>query len=103
MSSRHENFGAQPSADDRLPDREASSAAEGAAGSPDERIRHAKREWESSVDALSQIVCLLDARGRVQRANRAVETWGLASVTRARDLNLHELLHPGCRDPQCYL
>lgn len=62
-----------------------------------------KRQWESAVDLIPQLLCLLDAQGQVMRANRTVERWGLGSVSGVRGLRLHEVLHPGCQDPDCYL
>lgn len=67
------------------------------------QIRRAKMAWQGTVDALPQIVCVLDPDGTVIRANRAVETWGLGSVTSPSFGSLHELLHPGCSDPECGL
>lgn len=67
------------------------------------QIRRAKMAWQRTVDALPQIVCVLDPDGAVIRANRAVETWGLGSVTNPCFGSLHELLHPGCNDPECGL
>jgi len=66
-------------------------------------VRRAKREWEGTVDALGEIVCLLDADGRVLRANRAIERWGLGDVKQAIGRSAHELLHPGCLAPGCPL
>ena len=45
-----------------------------------ERIQQAKQEWEAVVDALPQLVCLLDHGGCVVRANRAVEELRLGTV-----------------------
>lgn len=67
------------------------------------QVRRAKIAWEGTVDALPQIVCVLDQDGTVTRANRALETWGLGSVTRPSFGNLHQLLHPGCGDAECGL
>jgi PAS domain S-box-containing protein len=67
------------------------------------QIRRAKVAWEGTVDALPQIVCVLDQEGTVTRANRAIETWGLGSVTSAAFGTLHDLLHPGCVDSECGL
>ena len=66
-------------------------------------IERAKREWETTVDALSQLICLLDQEGKILRANRTVARWGLAQVTRVKGKDFHELLHPDCQDPDCYL
>ncbi len=68
-----------------------------------ELIERAKQEWESTVDSLSQLVCLIDYDGCVMRANRTVERWGLAQVVEVKGRTLHELLHPNCTDPTCYL
>ena len=67
------------------------------------QIRAAKVAWEGTVDALPHIVCVLDQEGTITRANRAVEVWGLGSVTAAPCRTLHELLHPGCSNPECGL
>ncbi len=68
-----------------------------------EQIEQAKQEWEVTADALPQIVCLLDEHRRVLRANRGVERWGLARVVDVKGREVHDLLHPGCTDPACYL
>ena len=62
-----------------------------------------KREWESTVDSLPQVICLLDNQGKIIRANRTIERWRLGHVNRIKGLNFHELLHPSCHDPSCYL
>ncbi len=65
------------------------------------QIRQAKLEWETTVDALPQVVCLLDEGGHVLRANRAVERWGYGRVQDAKGQELHELIHPDCHDADC--
>src|SRR5437667_237947 len=35
-----------------------------------ELLSSAKREWEKTVDAISQAICIVDAHGTVRRANR---------------------------------
>jgi len=66
-------------------------------------IEQAKQEWEVTADSLPQFVCLLDDQGRIRRTNRTVERWGLGPVTEVRGLRLHDLFHPDCGDPDCYL
>ena len=66
-------------------------------------IERAKREWESTVDVLPQIVCVLDGHRNIVRANRAVETWLLGSVRDVQGRKLHALLHPACSAPDCQL
>jgi PAS domain S-box-containing protein len=66
-------------------------------------IEQVKHEWETTADALPQIVCLLDSQGRILRANRALERWGLGSVAEVKGRSFHDLLHPGCSTANCYL
>jgi PAS domain S-box-containing protein len=67
------------------------------------KIERAKLEWEFTADSLPELICLVDDRGRVMRASRTVETWNLGQVVNVKGRELHELLHPGCADPSCYL
>jgi signal transduction histidine kinase len=66
-------------------------------------IARAKHEWECTADALPDLVCLLDGRGRVVRANRVVERWALGSVAEVIGRSVHELLHPHCEARSCAL
>jgi len=68
-----------------------------------QQVLHAKQQWESMLDALPQLICLIDASGHVLRANRTLETWGLGKVTMIRGTPVHDMLHPGCRDSRCSL
>lgn len=64
-------------------------------------IQKAKHEWETTADALTSMVCLLNADGVVLRANRVVEHWGLETVGGAIGKHAHALLHSACSDPRC--
>ena len=66
-------------------------------------IHHAKIEWENTADALPEVVGLVDRRRRVMRINRALERWSLGTVRAALRRDLHGVLHPGCKDPNCGL
>jgi len=66
-------------------------------------IEQANQEWKSTVDALSQVVCLLDDRGRILRANRALERWKLGPVTQVKGWPVHALFHPACAVSECPL
>jgi PAS domain S-box-containing protein len=66
-------------------------------------IGRAKREWESTVDSIPQLICLIDSHGCILRTNRVVEQWNLEHVVNVKCKTLHELLHPGCADSACYL
>lgn len=68
-----------------------------------DHVENIKQEWESTVDALPELVCLLDERGGLIRCNRTVERWGLGSVAEVAGHCLHDLMHPGCTSPECYL
>lgn len=83
------------------------TAKRGSAGTIDAEVHQivtrAKREWEGTVDALAEVVCLLDDTSRIVRANRAVERWSLCKVGDAIGRTPHELLHPGCKVARCTL
>lgn len=64
-------------------------------------VERAKREWESTADSLSQVICLLDSQGRVVRANRAIEHWQAGRVTEAHGKGAHAIFHPHCSDANC--
>ncbi|MEQ1593252.1 MAG: histidine kinase [Thiobacillaceae bacterium] len=66
------------------------------------QLEKAKRQWQAALDLVPQLVCLLDADGRLIHTNRAVERWELGSVASVRGQGLHALLHPGCTSPACY-
>lgn len=59
-------------------------------------IERAKQEWESTVDVLPDLVCLLDHEGNVVRVNRTMERWGLMPVTAVAGKDLHSVLHENC-------
>jgi signal transduction histidine kinase len=64
-------------------------------------IEKAKHEWECTVDALTTLVCLLNADGVILRANRVVEQWGLGSVSAVIGKHAHPVLHPACDGTAC--
>lgn len=66
-------------------------------------ILKAKTEWESAVDALTQLVIVLDEQGHVVRVNRTLERWKIGDIANTNGRTLHELLHPGCQSAHCYL
>jgi len=66
-------------------------------------IARAKNEWEATVDALPDLICLLDSAGRVMRVNRAVERWNLGSITGVLGRDLHGMLHENCVPESCAL
>ena len=66
-------------------------------------IARAKFEWETTVDALPDLICLLDSAGRVARVNRVVERWNLGSITGVLGRDLHGLLHDDCAAASCAL
>lgn len=59
--------------------------------------------WLHALDLVPQMIFLLDARGRVVRANQAVERWSYGRAGEAAGLTLHDALHRGCEEPACYL
>ena len=67
------------------------------------QIGRAKREWESTVDSLPQIICLMDNKGTILRTNRMVERWTPWQIRDVKGRKIHEIFHPGCSDQACYL
>ncbi len=68
-----------------------------------QQVIQAKHQWESTLDALPQLVCLIDENGHVIRSNRTLETWGLGDVTSVRGKHVHDVIHPGCSNWRCAL
>ena len=68
-----------------------------------DKIAQAKQEWEATVDALPHFICLLDEQRRIVRANRSLVQWVQGLIGDVRGHRVHELLHPGCDDPSCYM
>lgn len=66
-----------------------------------QQLERAKQEWEVTVDALPQVICVLDAQGRVLRANGALEAWGLGSPGDLIGRHAGCVLHPACGDSGC--
>jgi signal transduction histidine kinase len=66
-------------------------------------IARAKFELESTVDALADLICVLDSAGRVMRVNRVVERWNLGSIACVLGRDLHGLLHDECVAETCAL
>ena len=67
------------------------------------QIEQAKQEWETTVDALPQLVCVLDEQRRILRANRTVERWGLGQVTQIKGQDFIQLLYSQRSDMADYL
>ena len=67
------------------------------------RLRRSSTEWRATVDALDELIFMVDKHGKILRTNRAVEHWGLGSVRKVLMQPFHETVHPDCHDPYCYL
>jgi signal transduction histidine kinase len=65
------------------------------------KIEQAKQEWETTADALPELICLIDHRGRIIRANRTIETWRLGRVDRITGADFHTFIHPACDARTC--
>src|ERR1700757_2622857 len=77
----------------------------GSANTPGVRaaIARAKLEWEGTVGALPDLICLLDASGHLLRVNRVCERWKLGSIAEVLGRDLHRLLHNKCAGDRCQL
>lgn len=67
------------------------------------QVEKGKQEWESTIDSLPELICLVDSRGHIVRANRTVEEWDLGKVVSVKDQPFHHLLHPTCASQACVL
>jgi len=67
------------------------------------KVERAKQEWESAVDALPELICVMDDQGRVVRANQTVEHWKLGTLISIKGQDFHELIHPDCTGEDCQL
>ena len=60
-----------------------------------DNILSAKNEWEFCVDTLeNQAIVMLDKNLKVIRANRTIETWGWAEVTKVSGTHILNLITP---------
>ena len=64
-----------------------------------ELLSSAKREWEKTVDAISQAICIVDAHGTVRRANRVFADLIQTPVTAIPGRPWIGLLPPPWSDP----
>src|SRR3989441_2508118 len=64
-----------------------------------ELLSSAKREWEKTVDAITQAICIIDAHGMVRRANRVFAELIQAPVTAIPGRPWLGLLPPAWSDP----
>jgi len=56
------------------------------------KVVEAKQEWERTIDALPQLVIVLDARGVIVRVNQAIKQWGIGTVTSMKGKAINEIL-----------
>ena len=68
-----------------------------------QRFQLTTQELETTVNALPQVVCLLDVEGNILRANHTAEQWGLVKPSGNSGIRFHHFLHPNCGEPNCYL
>ena len=63
-----------------------------------DNILSAKNEWQFCVDALeNQAIVILDKNLKVIRANRTIETWGWADVTKVSGIHILNLITPAIK------
>jgi signal transduction histidine kinase len=67
------------------------------------KVEQAKQEWESAVDALPELICVVDDQGKVVRANLTVEHWNLGPLVSIVGRDFHKLIHPDCSVTDCPL
>ncbi len=57
-------------------------------------IFQAKKEWESTIDVMPQLVIVLDKRANVVRVNRTIDSWGLGTVASHLGHSVEEVIKP---------
>ena len=65
------------------------------------QIEQGKREWDATLDAIADLICLLDENGRILRANHTIEKWQATPVKQITGHFLSQLIHPD--QPHSYL
>ena len=66
-------------------------------------LERIKQQWQFAADSMPQLIFLVDRAGRVMHANRTLERWKLGEVQAVRGIDLHDVVHKRCSDPDCYL
>ncbi len=61
------------------------------------QVERAKQQWETAIDALPELVFIVNESGYIVRANRAVENWTNILVTEVAGKTFHEIIHPSCQ------
>ncbi|MCT4592267.1 MAG: PAS domain S-box protein [Candidatus Gracilibacteria bacterium] len=59
------------------------------------KLQKAKSEWESTVDALPHIVCLINKKGEILRANKTVERWNMGKIPEIKNKNICDVFFKG--------
>ena len=65
-------------------------------------LEKAKHQWQTAADLMPQLICLLDAEGRLLHINRTIEWWGLGSVAKVKGRELHDIAHARRPASDCY-
>jgi len=68
-----------------------------------DQIVEAEQEWESLVNSLYDLIFLIDDKGCAIRSNQRATDWGLGQLVDIKGEYLHDILHPYCQKPACYL
>jgi GAF domain-containing protein len=58
-----------------------------------ERVEHAKKEWEQTVDAIDEGIMLADPQGNILRANRTLANWLHKTATELVGQNCCRVVH----------
>ncbi len=66
-------------------------------------VIEAKHQWEAVMDALPQLICLVDDEGAIIRSNKTIERWQLGSVTDVQGKSIHDIIHKNCNISKCDL
>ncbi|MFV1984793.1 MAG: PAS domain S-box protein [Thiohalomonadales bacterium] len=59
-----------------------------------QNIFQAKKDWESTIDVMPQLVIVLDKHANVVRVNRTIDSWGLGTVNSHLGRSVEEVIKP---------
>lgn len=67
------------------------------------KCTEANIDWSIIADYLPLAVFLIDENGNAIRSNKTVGEWTSQNSEQTKNRNIHEIMHPDCKDKNCYL
>lgn len=67
------------------------------------KCTEANIDWSIIADYLPLAVFLIDENGNAIRSNKTVGEWTSQNSEQTKNRNIHDIMHPDCKDRNCYL